>query len=100
MPSYFLYDALRLRTVYEADRQMFKLRGETTFYTTVGTLEGRKNGVLKTLTNPVTVIDGIPYVPVTIFSDIFDYEVYESGNMTAFGKNINKTAVDALASEF
>ncbi len=100
MPSYFLYDALNLRTVYEADRQMFKLRGEITFYTTVGTLEGRRNGVLKTLTNPVTVIDGIPYVPVTIFSDIFGLEVYESGNMAAFGKNINKTAVDALASEF
>ena len=46
------------------------------------------------------VIDGIPYVPVTIFSDIFGLEVYESGNMAAFGKNINKTAVDALASEF
>ena len=89
-----------MRTTYEADRGMYKLRGADVLYTTVGTLEVRKNGVLKTMTNPVEVVDGIPYVPVTLFSEVLDLELYESGNMAAFGKNINKAAVDALASEF
>ena len=100
VPSYFLYDALNMRTVYESDRNMYKLRGADDLYTTVGTLEIRKNGVLKVMTNPVTTVDGIPYVPVTLFSEVLGLELYESGNMAAFGKNINKAAVDALASEF
>lgn len=100
IPTYFLEDALELRTVWEPERLMLKLRGKERLYTTIGTNEIRKNGVALYLSNPAMVIDGIPYIPVTLLSEALGLEIYESGAITAFGKNINKTAVDALINEF
>ncbi len=100
IPTYLLEDALDLRTVWEPERLMLKLRGKERLYTTVGTNEIRKNGVALKLSNPATVIDGIPYIPVTLLSEALDVEIYENGALVAFGKNINKAAVEALASKF
>ncbi len=100
IPTYFLADALNLKTVWEPDRLILKLRGTDALYTTVGTNQIRKNGVLLTLTNPATVINGIPYIPVSLLSEALGIEVYENGSLTAFGTNINQAAVNALATEF
>ncbi len=100
IPTYFLTDALNLKTVWESERLILKLRGEDRIYTTVGTNEARKNGISLTLTNPATVIDGIPYIPVSLLKEALNLEIYENGYVVAFGKNINKAAVDALALKF
>ncbi len=48
------------------------------------------------LKDPVTVIDGIPYLPMSFFADVEGFSVYNSGNKWAFGTNIDQNAVDSL----
>ncbi|MBQ2941950.1 MAG: discoidin domain-containing protein [Clostridia bacterium] len=44
-------------------------------YTVLGTNEVRINGRAAALTNPVKVINGICYIPLSYFSDVFGWEV-------------------------
>ncbi len=44
-------------------------------YTVLGTNEVRINGKAATLTNPVKVINGICYIPLSYFSEVFGWEV-------------------------
>ena len=96
IPAYFLENTFNIRPTYEAARNIVKLEGEKEVYTYVGTLEARCDGALVTLKDPVTVIDGIPYLPMSFFADVEGFSVYSSGNKWAFGKNIDQGAVDSL----
>ena len=49
-------------------------------YTTLGTLEARVDGVVTTLSAPVKAIDGIIYVPVSLLSECFGWEVISVDN--------------------
>ncbi len=93
IPTYFLQDALNLRTIYEKDRGMLKLMGEKRIYTTVGSAEAHLNGALVAITNPATDIDGIPYIPVSFLKEVMGLEVYETADRVAFGTGINTAAV-------
>ena len=79
---------------------MLKLFHDDFLYTVAGTGEARVNGVLKAVTNPVTVIDGIPYIPVTLLKENLGIEVYDSGSLSAFGTGINGAVIDSLVNEF
>lgn len=93
IPTYFLQDALNLRTIYEKERGMLKLMGEKRIYTTVGSAEAHLNGALVAITNPATDIDGIPYIPVSFLKEVMGLEVYETADRVAFGTGINTAAV-------
>ncbi len=49
-------------------------------YSEVGSLDARVNGYHKALTNPVKMINGIPYVPVTYLSDCLSWKLYDAGD--------------------
>ncbi len=100
IPTYLLEDSLRIKTTWEPDRLMLKLDGEKFIYTTVGTNNVRVDGVYTPVTSPATVIDGIPYIPVSWMAEAWGLEVYENGALASFGKNINQAAVNALVTEF
>lgn len=93
IPTYFLSDALNLRTVYEEDRGMLKLMGEKRIYTIMGSGETHVNGALTAITNPATDIDGVPYIPVSFLKEALGLEVYETEDRVAFGTGINTAAV-------
>lgn len=94
IPTYFLQDALKLRTIYESDRGMLKLMGEKRVYTTLGSAEAHVNGVLVPITNSATQIDGIPYIPVTFLNEVLGLEIYDTWDRVAFGVGINTSAAD------
>lgn len=48
----------------------------------------------------MTVIDGIPYIPVTLLKENLGIEVYDSGSLSAFGTGINGAVIDSLVNEF
>ena len=96
IPTYFLSEALNLRTIYEKDRAMLKLMGENRIYTILGTQEVRLNGRLVTITNPATDIDGLSYIPVTFLKEVLGLEIYETNDRVAFGTGINTASVDSL----
>ncbi len=100
IPTYLLADALNLRTVFESDRNMLKLKGKDMLYTTLDTNEIRKNGALITISKPAKAIDGIPYIPISLLKEALGLEIYENGKIAAFGETINKAAVDRLTNEF
>ncbi len=49
-------------------------------YSEIGTLSARNNGRIKTLTAPITVVDGLIYVPLTYVSDAFGWNIKSFGN--------------------
>ena len=93
--SEFAAEALGKRAVYEADRNVFKLKDDELFYTVLGTAEARLGGKFKPITNAVTVIDGRIYVPVTLFSEVFGYELKTDGNVAVFGERVTDSAFEA-----
>ena len=99
-PAELLYDALGYKVEWDGGRNMLKLFHDDFLYTVAGTGEARVNGVLKAVTNPVTVIDGIPYIPVTLLKENLGIEVYDSGSLSAFGTGINGAVIDSLVNEF
>ena len=61
----------------------------------MGTAEARLGGKFKPITNAVTVIDGRIYVPVTLFSEVFGYELKTDGNVAVFGERVTDSAFEA-----
>ena len=56
-------------------------------YSFIGTSEVRVNGKIRTLSNPLKLVDGIPYMPVTYFAEAFDLEVKDlGGGIFAIGR--------------
>lgn len=53
----------------------YEVTGKTTLVTTLGALSAYRDGSLITLSHPVTVIDGLISVPVSLLSDVFGYSV-------------------------
>ena len=49
-------------------------------YSEVDSIDGRINGYYKALTNPVKLINGIPYVPHTYLADCLNWQVYDAGD--------------------
>ena len=49
-------------------------------YSEVGSTDCRINGYYNTLTNPVKLINGVPYVPHTYLSDCLGWQVYDAGD--------------------
>lgn len=49
-------------------------------YTFIGSNELRVNGRLKTLSKPCKKIDGMVYIPITYFSDAFDWNIVSLGD--------------------
>ena len=60
-------------------------------YNVIGSTEARNNGVVKTLTVPVTVANGMIYVPVSYLADVFGWNVKNFGNGLYA---VSKTAID------
>ncbi len=60
-------------------------------YNVIGSTEARNNGVVKTLTAPVTVANGMIYVPVSYLADVFGWNVKNFGNGLYA---VSKTAID------
>ncbi|MDP4133035.1 MAG: stalk domain-containing protein [Bacillota bacterium] len=56
-----------------------KISNEVWIYTTAGSNEVRINGKAKVLKNPVKVINGIPYVPLTLLEDCFGWSIQDMG---------------------
>ncbi|MBQ2942319.1 MAG: hypothetical protein IJD97_08795 [Clostridia bacterium] len=50
------------------------------YYTAIGSYEARANGRLKTISAPVTVVDGRIYVPVSLFSEVIGKTVTNMGS--------------------
>ncbi|MDP4133041.1 MAG: hypothetical protein Q8882_03415 [Bacillota bacterium] len=69
-------------------------------YTTIGSYEVRINGKLSKLENPVKIVDGLIYVPITYAKDCFEYSIYDVGNgQFAFAKNtVDTKTVDSVLS--
>ncbi|MDP4132700.1 MAG: stalk domain-containing protein [Bacillota bacterium] len=67
-------------------------------YTVIGSNEARINGVVKALSNPVKIVNGVIYVPVTYLADCFGWEVYDAGNgITAAGAyGVDRNTVNAV----
>lgn len=99
IPAALLENGVTDRVKFDS-RGMLKLMGDDFYYTTAGTNEFRKNGVLNSLTTPVIAIDGLPYIAAEAVAEIYGMELYETGDVTAFGKAIDRAAVDALADRF
>ena len=57
-----------------------ELCDEYWIYSAIDSKEGRVNGYYKELTNPVKMINGIPYVPHTYLSDCLGWKVYDAGD--------------------
>ncbi len=63
-------------------------------YTIVGSMEARKNGAVVALSNPVKVVDGLRYIPLSYISEVFGWKVYVNGDTFAIsGGEINEEAV-------
>ncbi len=89
----FAEEMLGVRAVYEPGRNMLKLKGEKLFYTVLGTNGAHFGGEEKTLTNAVTSLGGRVYIPVTLFSDIYGYNVKTDGGVAVFGQNVSDGAL-------
>ncbi len=77
------YDYLRNQYhiyTYKMNSELTKISERNWYYTTVGTYEGRENGYAKTLTAPVTILNGGIYVPINIFSDLMGMQIKNMGN--------------------
>lgn len=55
-------------------------------YTTAGSLEAHKDGRVLYMTNPVKVVDGIPYVPATLLSECFGFTVFPVGDVMVISR--------------
>ena len=68
-------------------------------YSFIGTSEVRVNGKIRTLSNPLKLVDGIPYMPITYFAEAFDLEIKDlGGGIFAIGRyGINESAALAAA---
>ena len=91
----FASELLDVRAVYEPGKNMLKLKGEKLFYTVLGTNEARYGGELKSLKDTVISDGGKIFVPVTLFSDIFGYEVRQDGDIALFGEKVTDGAASA-----
>lgn len=96
--SDFAAEALDVRAVYEPYKNMLKLRGEKDIYTVLGTLEARSDGYFKSLTNSVIAQNGTVYIPVSLFSDLYGYEVYIEKDHAIFGSAVSDQAKNTLMS--
>lgn len=92
----FAAEALGVRTVYEPEKNMVKLRGEKDIYTVLGTLEARRDGYLVNLTNAAFAENGKIYIPVSLFADLYGYQVRTEGDVAVFGEAVSDEAL-ALA---
>lgn len=90
----FAAEVLGMRAVYEPGKNMLKLKGEKLFYTVLGTNEARFGGELAALSNAVISENGKIYVPVTLFSDIFGYEVKTDNDVAVFGESVSDSALE------
>lgn len=101
IPAACLSDALGYGTtkvIYESDRSFLKIdTKEGMAYTTVGSNAAVFEGQDKYLSAPALIIGGVPYIPVSMMSELFSLEVVSCGDVTAFGKSINEDAVKRAA---
>ncbi|MBQ2942534.1 MAG: hypothetical protein IJD97_09885 [Clostridia bacterium] len=67
-------------------------------YATIGAMEGRANGYLKTLTAPIIAENGIIYMPLSYASDMFGWNVTKiaDGIYAVAPGEINASAVNAV----
>ena len=91
----FAAEALGKRAVYEADRNVLKLKGEELFYTVLGTSEARLGGKIKPITNAAVALNDRVYIPVTLFSEVFGYELKTDTNVAVFGKRVTDSSFAA-----
>ena len=57
-----------------------KIAEKNWYYTVIGSYEARANGRLKAISAPVTVVNGIIYVPVSLFNEVIGKTVTNAGN--------------------
>lgn len=63
--------------------------------TQIGSYEARENGRIKAISAPVIVVNGIIYVPISIFSEVMGELVTNLGNGVYAIGNANAEAVNA-----
>ena len=76
--EYDAYDNMLFVTSH--DLEGTKITDYRWTYTVLGSLSGAINGKDTVLSNPVTAIDGIIYVPVTYISEMFGLNVFDMGD--------------------
>lgn len=65
---------------YDIDKSTVLLTENNWCYTVMGSLEAYVNGRAKYLSKPVIAKDGIIYVPVTVYAELFGKKVTDLGN--------------------
>lgn len=76
--EYDAYDNMLFVTSH--DLEGTKITDYRWTYTVLGSLSGAINGKDTVLSNPVTAVDGIIYVPVTYLSEMFGLNVFDMGD--------------------
>ena len=81
------------------NREGIEIVDHISSYTIVGSLEARQNGRLVALSNPVKVVNGLRYIPVSYLSEVFGWSVknYGNGIYAVSGETINDSAVTKAA---
>ena len=65
---------------YRMTDDLTKIAEKNWYYTAIGSYEARANGRLKAISAPVTVVNGIIYVPVSLFNEVIGKTVTNAGN--------------------
>ena len=93
------YAADNAQYVSNYNRSGIEIVDHISSYTIVGSLEARQNGRLVTLSNPVKVVNGLRYIPVSYLNEVFGWSVksYGNGIYAVSGAEINDGAVTKAA---
>ena len=67
---------------YELNEAKTDFAENNWYYTYIGTNEARKNGKAMALTSPFIISNGEIFAPVSVFSDLFERSVTQTGNGT------------------
>lgn len=79
---------------YSMTDDLTQIAEKNWYYTQIGSYEARKNGRLRAISAPVMAVNGIIYVPISIFSEVIGENVTNMGNGVYVIGNANAEAVN------
>ncbi len=88
------YESDNAQYVSNYNRSGIEIVDHISSYTIVGSMEARMNGRLVTLSNPVKVVNGLRYIPLSYLTEVFGWETYVSGDV--FAVSVGEINVDAV----
>ena len=68
------------------DLEDLKIKDEVWTYLTLGGIEARVNGHLRQISHTAVALNGVIYIPVSIFSECFGFDVYSNGDVYAVSR--------------